>query len=639
MLLYSSIRNFVAGRSLSTVARVQCVAQRTARSRRNVANRYRNFTSSSSRYRFISEELSHVTGPTEPPLSSHTIGSLVEETAKNYGHLNAVISMHQNVELTYSELDRLSSIVATNLAEKYGIKKNDRVSVCAGNIWEYPVLQIGLAKLGAIMIPLNPAFTHGQFHAGMEGSGSKVLIIQSHLHRGRRKPARDMEPLIQEILSKKNSPDIEAIFVIPPTSSTPEGNAIKGDALSKLSAKHTSEFKFHRGTIPFSNLLEDITPKEYDTDCQDTINMQFTSGTTSAPKITSLSHYNLVNNGRFIGNRMGLSATQSHHPTGQDHMCIPVPMFHCFGLVLSNLCAWSTGSCLVYPSDAFDPIASLTSVRKYSCTTLHGVPTMFAAQLDLNDGQQRGYEYLRTGIAAGSSVPIEIMKRLSQELHLNELTICYGMTETAPVSFMSHPNDSAERRCTTVGTIMPHTEAKIVRPGDDTLTPLPIGEKGEIVVAGYLLMKEYYRDASKTAEAIAVDADGKRWMKTGDEGQIDKEGFLTVTGRIKDLIIRGGENIHPLEIENALFTHDAVLQASVVGVPDKKYGEAICAFIVLDHTHKKDPPSIREIQEFVTERLGHYMAPKYVHYVDDFPKTASGKIRKVDLKQTAIELM
>ena len=332
-------------------------------------------------------------------------------------------------------------------------------------------------------------------------------------------------------------------------------------------------------------------------------------------------------------------------------------MFHCFGLVLTNLAILSQGGAVVYASETFDARSTLQAVRTEQCTGLQGVPTMFSAELELKDELKKGgHELLRKGIAAGTSIPVEMMNRLIETLNLDQLTICYGMTETSPVSFMTAPGDTLERRCETVGTVMPHTEAKVIapnmEPGPVDLTPLPVGKKGEIIISGYLLQKGYHNSPSKTFEAMVADpANPKKvWMRTGDEGVMDEFGYLKVTGRLKDLIIRGGENIHPLEIENVLFKHPAVSQASVVGVPDPKYGEAVAAFIQLHEEYHpprtpsgtishKPGPSVEEIQAFVETNLGHYMVPKYVWFVPDFPKTASGKIRKVDLKGTALSLI
>lgn len=561
--------------------------------------------------------VSHVVGPTTPALAHQTIGEFFKDRARDYGNLPAVISVHQNVKLSYRQLYDTAKLMAANLSNKYGIGKNDKVALCAGNIWEYPALQIGLAMIGAVLVPLNPAFTEHQFEHAIKHSQSKMLIIQSKLSRGPRKEARDMSDLINKV-----APNVESVLVID----------------SKQSGKDTNFT--HHAIASSETLLEPARLKM----CSmlkpdDVINMQFTSGTTSLPKIACLSHSNLINNGNFIGHRMGLTATESNHPSGQDIVCVPVPMFHCFGLVLSNLACFATGTCLVYPSESFDAEAALHAIREYQCTALHGVPTMFAAELDHEEATKGGLDSLRTGIAAGSSVPIEIMKRLSQHFGLDELTICYGMTETSPVSFMTFPHDPVELRTSTVGTIMPWTEARIVDPESSTLDALPINTPGEIVISGYLLQSGYHNDEVKTKEAMVHCKEQKRWMRTGDVGVLDEFGYLRVTGRIKDLIIRGGENIFPLEVENALFSHDAVLQASVIGVPDEKYGEAVAAFIVLEHTHRASPPSETELKEYVKSRLGHYMVPKYIFFVDDFPKTASGKIRKVDLRDEAKKLL
>jgi acyl-CoA synthetase (AMP-forming)/AMP-acid ligase II len=564
-------------------------------------------------------------------VSEHTHGSFLDELVDKYGSLPMLKSVHQNRELTYSEFRDMALLVARNLS-KFGISKGDAIGVCAGTLWEYAVLQFALGAMGAVLVPLNPAFTLPQFLQALSKSGAKALIIQSQLARGRKEP-RDTTPIVEQLTNELK--EMKNVFMIPP------GGVSGKDTNPPVKPTGGSECQVHPARVLFEGSMEAGTrcTNEFSTAPDETINMQFTSGTTSMPKISCLSHRNLINNGIYIGNRMGLSATKSTHPTGQDHVCVPVPLFHCFGLVLSNLATMSSGGCLVYPSESFDATAVLQSVRLHKCTALHGVPTMFAAELDLDEEIAKGgLSTLRTGIAAGSSVPIEIMKRLESTFGLDKLTICYGMTETSPVSFMTFPHDSVKYRTSTVGSIMPNTYARVVDPTDPTLTPLPTGKNGEIVVAGYLVQSGYFCDPEKTAEAMITDSDGLRWMRTGDEGVMDENGYLVVSGRIKDLIIRGGENIHPLDVENVLFQHPKVSQACVVGVPDKKYGEAVGAFVIVEHRHRDDPPSIEELQELVDSHLGHYMVPKYVYFVDDYPKTPSGKIRKVDLRKVAAEL-
>lgn len=603
---------------------------------------------------------SHVIGDLDTPLYENTTGRFMLELAQQYGQNTALVSVHQNKRLTYQELHDISSVIGINIVRKLNIKRGDRVGVCAGNLWEYPALQMALGKIGAVLVPLNPAFTDTQFHAALNSSETKALFIQSHLSRGARKTSRDITGLIKAATDGNILPSIKNVVLLDSFSTAPEltdeivevdGDQIRWfkDMLEEPTTSSTSTSVHEAPEI--NHILDPIEDAKF---ANETNNMQFTSGTTAMPKISCLTHRNLVNNGRLIGERLNLSATKSNHPSGQDFLCAPVPMFHCFGLILTNMAAFSQGAALVYAAEAFDARKTMQAVRQEKCTGLQGVPTMFAAEMELHDElEQGGHELLSKGICAGSSVPIEMMRRVISTLNLNQLTICYGMTETSPVSFMTTPADTIERRCETVGSIMPHTEARIIKsaptdidPQHLNLAPVPVNEKGEIVISGYLLQKWYHNAPDKTAEAMVTDPEtGKRWMRTGDEGVIDEYGYLKVTGRIKDLIIRGGENIHPLEIENVLFEHPAVSQASVVGVPDDHYGEAVAAFIVLHeeyhshHSKESQAPTSDEIRLFVKEKLGHYMAPKYVFYVPDFPKTASGKIRKVDLKGTAETLV
>lgn len=598
---------------------------------------------------------SHVIGDLSIPLYENTTGRFLHQLAEQYGDKTAVVSVHQNKRLTYKELHDVSSIIAVNIARKLGIKRGDRIGLCAGNLWEYPALQMALGKIGAVLVPLNPAFTDTQFHAALNSSETKALFIQSYLSRGSRKTARDITGLIKAATDGNILPSINNVVLLDSFSAAPEFAdeeiVVDGDQI-----RHFSDILEWKGGSPHEEPeVAHILDPEVDAQYANEINnMQFTSGTTAMPKISCLTHRNLVNNGRLIGERLNLSATNSKHPSGQDHLCAPVPMFHCFGLVLTNMAALSQGAAIVYASEAFDARKTLEAVRQEKCTGLQGVPTMFAAEMELHDELEKGgHELLSKGICAGSSVPIEVMRRVMAVLNLNELTICYGMTETSPVTFMTTPADTVERRCETVGSIMPHTEAKVIKsfpedtpPEELDFTPVKVGEKGEIITSGYALQKWYHNAPEKTKQAMVYDkATGKRWMRTGDEGVMDEFGYLKVTGRIKDLIIRGGENIHPLEIENVLFQHPAISQASVVGVPDSHYGEAVAAFIVLHeefHTHhakESEAPTSDEIRQWVKDRLGHYMVPKYVFYVPDFPKTASGKIRKVDLKGTALGLM
>lgn len=398
----------------------------------------------------------------------------------------------------------------------------------------------------------------------------------------------------------------------------------------------------------------------------DAVNVQFTSGTTSMPKAATLSHLSILNNGYFIGERMQL--------TPNDIVCCPPPLFHCFGCILGYMATATNGAAILFPSEAFNPTATLLSIQEEKATALYGVATMFVAELELlADGKVKyeGFEHLRTGIAAGSSVPSTLMRKLHDTLNLTGLTICYGMTETSPVSCMTTPDDPIIKRLDSVGRLMPHTKAKVVDP-DDPHTPLPIGTKGELAVSGYLVMKGYWGDPEKTAQAMILSPDetGKEvvWMHTGDEAEMDEEGYVKITGRIKDLIIRGGENIHPLEVENILFAHEAVAQASVVGLPDERYGECVAAFVVVHHgvvveedlsiAERKDAESKivassseatqidgkkvltrKELRDWVREKLSGHLVPKYIFWTEDYPKTASGKIQKFVLRAEGINLV
>jgi len=391
-----------------------------------------------------------------------------------------------------------------------------------------------------------------------------------------------------------------------------------------------------RSVLPYQNVLEDggTGRPVFDQSLQPTecINLQFTSGTTGNPKAAELTHIGILNNGIQIGDRMLL--------TPADVVCVPPPLHHCFGSVLGYMATVTHGSAIVFPSEAFDPLLSLRAVQDYGCTALYGVPTMFLAELELlSDGKvpRTGLGKLRTGIAAGSSVPSALMARLHSELNLTELTICYGMTETSPVSCMTTTDDPLEKRLDSVGRLLPHVKAKVVDPIDRSKI-LKVGERGELAVNGYLVMRGYWEDKDKTDEVLQSDENGLKWMFTGDEAEMGPDGYVKITGRIKDLIIRGGENIHPLEIENCLLGHPGVNGVSIVGIKDERYGEVVAAFVVKRHGQEA-ATTADSVRSFVKQRLSSHLVPKYVFFVSDFPKTASGKIQKFKLKKTGEELV
>ncbi|KIW27223.1 uncharacterized protein PV07_06982 [Cladophialophora immunda] len=565
-------------------------------------------------------------GPLHPPLLEETVGENFARIVSAHGDRNAVISRHQNKRLTYHQLDLDSNVVAHGL-QSLGVKKGDRVCVSLGNNLEFATITYALFKLGAILVPLNPAFTSTQIISAFNHLSATHLVIGTETNLPYKAP-RPNVPLLEALV-----PDL--------ASSTLASEAIptlKNIILVDNSSGRIDPTPF-RATTPWGSISQDTdtrppTPSS-PLSHHEAVNIQFTSGTTSMPKAACLSHRSILNNGNQIGDRMLL--------TPEDVVCCPPPLFHCFGCILGYMATATHGSAIVFPAEAFDPLASLKAVQEEKATALYGVPTMFLAELELLDDEKiayEGFQYLRTGIAAGSSVPAELMRKLHKTLNLTELTICYGMTETSPVSAMTTTDDPIEKRINTVGRLLPHVEAKVVDPFDHDKI-LNVGERGELAVHGYLVMKEYWGQPEKTAEAIKTDEDGKAWMHTGDEASIDEEGYVSITGRIKDLIIRGGENIHPLEIENCLFAHPKIAEVSVVGLPDQRYGEVVAAFVIRRHHLPPGENHItaEEVRSWVKDRMSHHLVPKYVFFVQDYPKTASGKIQKFKLREQGVELL
>lgn len=477
-------------------------------------------------------------------------------------------------------------------------------------------------KLGAVLVPLNPAFNAQQVIAALNHLEASHLIIGAETNLPRKSP-RSNTPLLQQILL-----DVQ-------------GHKVQSEAVPSLTqivivenSNGRIDNQALRPVIDFRDVLEQSRSSKptlaQNLVADDIVDIQFTSGTTSMPKAACLTHRSILNNGNSIGDRMLL--------TEKDIVCCPPPLFHCFGCILGYMATATHGSAIVFPAEAFDPYATLKSVQEEKCTALYGVPTMFIADLELLQNgtvPYTGFEHLRTGIAAGSSIPAELMRKLHKILNLTELTICYGMTETSPVSAMTTTDDPIEKRIDSVGKPLPHVETKIVDPKDRSKI-LPIGSRGELAVSGYLVMKKYWGAPEKTAEVMLPDDTGKIWMHTGDEAEMDADGYLKITGRIKDIIIRGGENIHPLEIENCLLGHPNVAEVSVVGLPDERYGEVVAAFVIRASGTQL---SADEVRTWVRENLSHHLVPKYVFWVDDYPKTASGKIQKFKLREDGITLL
>ncbi|KAJ5353942.1 hypothetical protein N7541_006506 [Penicillium brevicompactum] len=561
------------------------------------------------------------------PLIESTVGAHFAKIVTEHGDRTAVVSRHQNDRVTYASLDTRSNALARGLGS-VGVRKGDRVGVMLGNSMEYAVATYALFKLGAILVPLNPSFNAAQVIAALAHLESTHLIISTESNLPRKQPRSNI-PLVDELVGDIQSSKLESSLV---------------PSLKQIIMVNNSDGRVdisaYKSLTPFSSIISQLAADggplpPQDLSPHDIVNIQFTSGTTAMPKAACLSHHSILNNGYQIGDRMLL--------TSNDIVCCPPPLFHCFGSILGYMATATHGAAIVFPSESFNARAALKAVQEERCTALYGVPTMFLEELSLietGEISREGFQQLRTGIAAGSSIPSEIMKKLHRVLNLTELTICYGMTETSPVSAMTTTDDPIDKRISSVGKLMPHVQAKIVNP-ENKGEILPLGSRGELAVGGYLLMKEYWGDPEKTAEVMIPDETGKVWMHTGDEASMSPDGYITITGRIKDLIIRGGENIHPLEIENCLLANDAISDVSIVGIPDVRYGEAVAAFIV-PREHSTPTITEEEIQQWVREKLSNHLVPKHVFFLgplESFPKTASGKIQKFKLRARAVELL
>ncbi|OJJ03291.1 hypothetical protein ASPVEDRAFT_53766 [Aspergillus versicolor CBS 583.65] len=550
---------------------------------------------------------SYARGPTEPPLFESTIGQHFANIVDNYGDRTAA---------TYLDLDARSNALARGL-ESVGVQKGDRVAVMLGNSMEHAT------------VPINPSFNSTQVVAALSHLGTSHMIISSESNLPRRDPRSNM-PLLKHLVQDLQKSKLESALV-----PTLQNIILVENSNGRID---TSDFKSLTPytSITSSNTADGKALPPQNLSASEVVNIQFTSGTTAMPKAACLTHRSILNNGAQIGDRMRLTA--------HDTVCCPPPLFHCFGSVLGYMATATHGSAIVFPAEAFNARATLSAVQEEKCTALYGVPTMFLEELSLLESGEmpyEGFQHLRTGIAAGSSIPSELMKKLHKVLNLTELTICYGMTETSPVSAMTTTDDPLDKRINTVGRLMPHVEAKVVDPSDHN-NILPINARGELAVSGYLLMKEYWGDPAKTDLVMLRDKDGKVWMHTGDEATLSPDGYISITGRIKDLIIRGGENIHPLEIENCLLTFPGVADVSVVGVPDERYGEVVAAFIITKAHQEDEAATGNEIREFVRDNLSSHLVPKYIFFLeptDAFPKTASGKIQKFKLRETAVKLL
>lgn len=537
----------------------------------------------------MDQQLSQTAGSAEVPLLETTIGADLAATVARVPDGEALVECATGRRWTYRELAADVEVVARGLAS-LGIEKGDRVGIWAPNCAEWTLVQYATARLGVVLVNVNPAYRAHELGYVVGQSGMRAIVAVPELK------GSSFATMIDEV--RPDHPTLTDVLLI--------------------------------GTSSWQGLLDagrasdlDVDAVEATLDPTDPINIQYTSGTTGFPKGATLSHRNILNNGFAVGELL--------HYTSDDRIAIPVPFYHCFGMVMGNLAATSHGATMVVPAPMFDPAATLRAAAEERCTSLYGVPTMFIAMLADPSFDDHDLSALRTGIMAGSPCPVEVMKQVIERMGAEDVSICYGMTETSPVSTQTRTDDSVERRVSTVGRVHPNLETKVVDPATGEVVPR--GTAGELCTRGYSVMIGYWQEPEKTSEA--VDTDG--WMHTGDLAVMDADGYLSITGRIKDMVIRGGENIYPREIEEFLLTHPDVLDAQVVGVPDERYGEELMAWLRM--RDGAEPLGVDAVKEFCTGRLAHYKVPRYVHVVEEFPMTVTGKVRKVQMREDARALL
>ncbi|WP_424974792.1 AMP-binding protein [Dinoroseobacter sp. S124A] len=540
--------------------------------------------------------VSHVRGATERPLLDLTIPDLLRRTAAAQPARTAAIFADQDIVWTYEEFARKVDELASGFAQ-LGLVRGDRVGMWAPNCAEWLLTQFATARLGLILVNINPAYRTHELRYALTKTGCTALILA---------PAF------------KSSDYVAMLTELAPEIASAAPGALAAEGLPDLRAVIVTGGTAPAGMLAFDAVLasgRDVVAAELDAlaaglDPHDAINIQFTSGTTGMPKGATLTHHNIVNN--------AASVTDAIRLTAEDRLCIPVPFYHCFGMVMGTLGCVTKGATMVIPGPGFEPLVTLEALSTHRCTALYAVPTMFVTMLEHPDFARFDLSTMRTGIMAGAPCPIEVMRQVQARMHMSEVTIAYGMTETSPVSFQSATDDPVEKRVTSVGRIQPHVEVKIV---DEAGDPVPVGMQGELLTRGYCVMKGYWEDPERTAEAI--DAEG--WMHTGDLATLDAEGFCKITGRVKDMIVRGGENIYPREVEEFLYTHPDVSQVQVFGIPDARYGERSCAWIVVKPGAS---PSAEDILDFCRERIAHYKIPALIRFKSDLPMTVTGKPQK-----------
>ncbi|WP_136246825.1 AMP-binding protein [Halomonas borealis] len=548
---------------------------------------------------------SYLNGASDTPLKGQTIGDCFDETVARFPDRDALISRHQGLRYRWRELQAEVDRAARALMA-LGVAKGDRVAIWSPNGAEWAITQFATAKLGAILVNINPSYRTHELEYALRQSGTSTLILQGRF-KGSDYVAMlaelvpELDEATPDTLQSRTLPGLERVICL--------------DATQALAGMYSwASMLAHADEVDATRLAERQAGLEFD----EPINIQYTSGTTGAPKGATLSHHNILNNGFFVARTLDL--------TEADRMVIPVPLYHCFGMVMGNLGCMTHGAAMIYPGDGFDPQATLTAVAEERATALYGVPTMFIAELEHPEFEAFDLSSLRTGIMAGSICPIEVMRKVIERMHMQGVTICYGMTETSPVSLQTRTDAPLDKRVTTVGSIHPHLEIKLVSPEDGSVVER--GETGELCTRGYSVMLGYWNNEEATAKAI--DAAG--WMHTGDLATLDDDGYVAIVGRIKDMIIRGGENIYPREIEDFLYTHPAISDVQVIGVPDARYGEEIMAWVKLADEAMLDE---EELKTFCQDKIAHFKIPRYVKFIDEFPMTVTGKIQKFKMREEA----
>ncbi len=550
--------------------------------------------------------VSYASGPADKALLGTPIPKLFDQIVAQHGDREAVVSIHQDVRLTYAQLaDRVNKLAKAFISA--GFEKGDRVGIWSPNNVEWLTTQYATAKAGIILVTINPAYRVHELAYVLEQSGCRGLVMQNQFKTS------DYEGMITELC-----PELAEDFA----------GALNNEKFPNLKAVISMTSSDFAGIYDWTDFLglasnkgdEELNVRQSNQDMDDAINIQYTSGTTGFPKGATLSHHNILNNGYFVASAMNF--------TEEDRLVVPVPLYHCFGMVMGNLGCLSHGACAIYPSEGFEPEAVLQAVQAEKATALYGVPTMFIAELALPNFSDYELSTLRTGIMAGAPCPIETMKQVNESMHMTEVEIAYGMTETSPVSFQTRVDSPLDKRVSTVGRVHPHVEVKIIDP--ETGSICPVGEMGELCTRGYSVMLGYWENPEATATAI----DPNGWMHTGDTAIMDGDGYVNIVGRIKDMIVRGGENVYPREIEEYLMTHDSIEAVQVTGVPDPKYGEEIIAWVSLVGGAEM---SENDVKEYCKGKIAHYKVPRYIRFSADFPMTVTGKVQKFKMREISIK--